>query len=103
MASASEKRSAPRQVFNKIIQYKLTVKEKETDRLVNKKLTGVCIDISQGGLRITSDFIIEQGQVLELSLPVDATDIFSPVFAEVMWSMPERGNISNGLRFLHTI
>ena len=102
MASVSERRSAPRQVFNKIIPYKLTVKEKETDRLVNRKFTGVCIDISKSGIRLTSDFIIEKGQVLELSLPVESTDVFSPVFAEVMWSMPESGYISNGLRFLQS-
>jgi len=101
MAPASKRRSEPRQVFNKIIQYKLTVKEKDSDRLVNRKLTGACIDISMSGIRLTSHFIIEKGQVLELSLPVASTDVLSPVFAEVMWSKPIKGSINNGLRFLY--
>jgi hypothetical protein len=103
MALASEeRRSEPRQAFDKIIQYNLTVKEKETDRLVNLKLTGVCIDISKSGMRLTSHFIIEKGLVLELSLPIDSTDVLAPVFAEVMWSKPEKVYVSNGLRLLHT-
>jgi hypothetical protein len=58
-----------------------------------------CLNISRGGMGITSRFELEEGKVLKLSIPFKQ-HVTLPVFAEVIWAKPEDDTFRAGMRFL---
>jgi hypothetical protein len=57
-------------------------------------------DICSDGLKVISDYPLEQGMVVRLGLPVRDLKTLIPVFAEVAWSVPADNRFRAGLRFL---
>lgn len=93
-----EKRAHSRKIFNQIVAFEVTIEE--SNKRINKRFMGLCLDISDGGLGLTTNSAFKKGDVLELFLPVNILDLTLPTFAEVMWSMPDDGHFRTGLRFL---
>ena len=61
---------------------------------------GMGVDLSPGGIGLTTDYPLHAGDVLKLFFPVGVGDASLPVFSEVMWSRPADGEYRAGLRFL---
>jgi len=93
----SEKRKSTRQPFSKEIDFEAMI--------AGVKRTGVarhrahCLDISEGGLGITTRFKPREGEVLKLLFPFKK-QVMLPVFAEVMWLEAETDTFRAGMRFL---
>src|SRR3990172_1197162 len=83
MTHAEEKRSDPRKSVNRTISFELLVTEK--NKLKNMQVKGLCSDISRQGLGLTTDRLLEQGNVLKLYFPVSELDTALPLYAKVMW------------------
>ncbi len=74
----------------------------ESRRIALKELQGICLDISDAGLGISTEHAMEKGQVLEIYIPFEDMDttVTIPVFAEVMWSISDNDHFRVGVRFL---
>ncbi|MBI5560620.1 MAG: PilZ domain-containing protein [Deltaproteobacteria bacterium] len=96
--TAEEKRADPRKSVNRTVSFELLVTEK--DKLKNVQVEGLCSDISRHGLGLTTDRVLEQGNVLKLYLPVSELDTSLPLYAKVMWSRPADARFKAGLRFV---
>lgn len=94
----SQKRSSDRKIFNKTIRFELSIME--SGQLKNIQYEGLGLDISQGGLGLTTDYALKEGEVLRLIFPINELDITLPIFAETVWSKPANGHCRAGLRFL---
>ncbi len=58
------------------------------------------VNISSHGLGMTSDYLLVQGMVVRISLPVEDPGITLPLFAEVTWVSRNLASYRAGLRFL---
>ena len=94
----SKKRLEERKSFHKIVNFGL--RAAESGRGENMCFSGESLDISGGGLGLTTECVLRKGDVLRLQLPVYDTDITIPVFAEVIWTKPADDRYRTGLRFL---
>jgi len=98
MNFSDEKRSTSRKTFKRpIFLEKVSF---ELKRAKNIRQSGVGLDISDGGLGLTSKFALRTGEVLKLSIPLLTSGISVPVFAEVRWVHPISRHFRTGLRFL---
>jgi hypothetical protein len=98
MAKYSENRSGSRECINQPVSFELS--EIESGRLRNIQKSGLGVDISAGGMGLTTDYQLHTGNVLKLYFPVAAGHAHLPVFTEVIWSRPADGGFKAGLRFL---
>ncbi len=94
----SEKRLSDRKILNKTIYFELSIME--SGQLKNIQFDGLGLDISQDGLRLTTECALKRGEVLKLIFPSNELGITLPVFAETVWSKPANGHFRAGLRFL---
>jgi hypothetical protein len=93
-----ERRSSSRRDFFKHVSFGTIIKK--PDKVENKEFSGLCVNISERGLGMTTDHALKKGNIIEINLPVQNTDTTVPVFAEVKWSEPSREHFRVGLRFL---
>ncbi len=61
--------------------------------------TGLGVDISQGGIGLITECLLEEGNLLKLYFPVAETKTNLPVYAQVMWAKPANGKFRAGLSF----
>ncbi len=61
---------------------------------------GQCLDISSYGLGLTTDCVLNKGEIVRISMPLKNTDNTLPVYAEVMWAKADSGHYRAGARFL---
>jgi Tfp pilus assembly protein PilZ len=94
---ASDKRISVRQPYTKEIKFEAMVAGAKKAGLARHHAR--CLDISQGGLGITTSFKPREGEILRLSIPIKR-EVTLPVFAEVMWITPEGAQYRAGMRFL---
>jgi len=70
--------------------------------LAGKRLPGSLVNISNGGLCITTRHRLGKGMVLKVSLPVSEISPAAPTLAQVMWVMNDTKHkeFRTGLRFI---
>jgi len=98
MNLSTENRRTARKTFKRTIF--LEKVSLELKRAKNIRRSGVGLDISNGGLGLTSKLAFKTGEVLKLSIPLLTSGISLPVFAEVRWVVPINRHFRTGLRFL---
>jgi hypothetical protein len=94
---ASEKRKSVRQPYSKQIDFEAMIAGTKKVGIAHHRAH--CLNISQGGLEITSGYKPREGEVLKLSIPFKK-EVMLPVFAEVMWITAEEDCFKAGMRFL---
>lgn len=93
-----EKRLSMRKAFPKPVRFEYSrIKNNRLEILMER---GNGVDISQGGLGITSHYDLKEKEILKLHIPIEETQITIPVIAEVIWSKPESSHFRVGLKFL---
>lgn len=92
-----EKRSEKRDKCDHNIQFELSGRHSDQ---YNRKFDGCCIDVSNYGAGILTEYKLEGSEVIKLYLPVKSTNSFMPVFAQVMWTETHNQRTRTGLRFL---
>ncbi len=90
-----ERRIAERKEFRSILDFKLSACQSGT---VTHKGRGV--DVSSSGIGITSQYLLAQGMVVQIELPLQEIGITLPLFAEVAWAVPVGESFRAGLSFL---
>lgn len=98
MEKKAEKRSNSRVAICQSLSFEMS--EKVSGRFRNVLAGGFGVDISLGGIGLTSDCFLKEGDVLKLFIPVAEANTRLPVYTEVMWSTPSDGEFRAGLRFL---
>lgn len=93
----SDKRKSVRQPFSKEIDFETMVAGRRKTGIAQHRAH--CLNISRGGLGVTTGFQPRDGEVLKLSIPF-RKHIELPVFAEVMWTKAEADRFRAGMRFL---
>jgi hypothetical protein len=70
--------------------------------LAGKRLSGSLLNISNGGLCITTRYRLDRDMVLKVNLPVSEIAPAAPTLAQVMWVMnhSKRKEYRTGLRFI---
>jgi len=91
-----ERRIAERKTFSFPVEYDLGVTGGEMEAIHSAQAQDICAD----GLRIVTDYPLEQGAVLRLNFPESGLQAPLPVFAEVAWATPADDRFNAGLRFL---
>jgi hypothetical protein len=97
MKHKSEKRLYDRKAFNQPLSFEISVLGEESR---NIRQSGIGTNISSDGLGMITNFSLQESSVLKTYLPVQGVDLSIPVFAEVMWSVPNGNLFRVGLRFL---
>ena len=67
----------------------------------NVQIEAMGIDISSGGIGITTRHAMSSGEVMKVSYPLNGDTITLPVYSEVVWSVLNEGGCRAGLRFLN--
>ena len=98
METALNKRECKRNAFNQTVNFELSCMEK--GRLGNVHKSGEAINISSGGIRLSTAYALKQGEILKLYLPAIARSATLPVFSEVVWVKQSGSHVMAGLRFL---
>ncbi len=92
-----ERRTAERKGFGYSIEFDLgAIAGKSGSKTCKVQAQDICSD----GLKVLSDYPLEQGMVVRLGLPVSGYEMLVPVFAEVAWTAPADNQVKAGLRFL---
>jgi len=94
----TEKRVHYRIPLNKYVCYELIKSMRSYDKKVY--YDGNCLNISQGGLCILTDFYLMKGDILKLLVPQNNLNLANPLFAKVIWSRYEKGSYRAGLKFI---
>lgn len=66
----------------------------------NALYDGCCIDISQGGICILTDFYLKKGDIIKLLIPINSLNLTNPIIAKVIWTRYEKGCYRTGLEFV---
>ncbi|HVO65415.1 MAG TPA: PilZ domain-containing protein [Syntrophales bacterium] len=98
MATKKQKRAFKRKIFNRTVNFELSALE--ASRRENVVMSGEAINISSGGIGLSTTCALRQGEVLRLYLPSVARSASLPVFSEVVWVRQSGGHVEAGLRFL---
>jgi len=92
---------AARQTVREPLPQTITFEMSErTGGFANNLLKGCGVDAGRGGIGLTTDHPLEEGDVIKLELPSALPGLNLPVLAEVVWAMPIHGKFRAGLRFL---
>jgi hypothetical protein len=59
-----------------------------------------CLDISRGGLGLSSSHRLRENQIVKISLPVKGFHATVPVLAEVSWVKADKNGNRAGVRYL---
>jgi len=98
MKNLPEKRSNHRKSLRHSVSFELSANE--SGRLTNLVEQGIGVDLSPGGMGMTTRYPLKGGEVVKLFFPLTDGETKLPVFTEVMWSAPDAGEYRAGLRFL---
>ena len=98
MENKTEKRSVNRVPIHESVSFEMTVRDLGLFKNVLAKGTGV--DISQGGIGLSTNYSLGIGDVLKINFLAACANISLPVYTEVTWSMSVDGKFRVGLRFL---
>jgi hypothetical protein len=98
MDTKEKKRALKRKIFTRPIIFELSAIE--DGRRENLLKSGEAINISSGGIGLSTTYALERGEVLKLYLPAIARSASLPVFSEVVWVRQAGGYVEAGLRFL---
>ena len=93
----SDQRRSRRSSFGQPVAFALC-KPEGNPRIIGN--IGFGVDISSGGLGVTTGYPLKKGDVLNIQLPVLDSATVLPVFSEVIWSIPASEEYRVGLRFL---
>ncbi|HET6464335.1 MAG TPA: PilZ domain-containing protein [Nitrospiria bacterium] len=83
------------------VTYEMSVHENSWQP-AEKPTRGTVVNVSTGGLCLTTDEALKVGQVLKMALPLPNVEATAPTLAEVRWVQKENptGIFQAGLRFL---
>jgi hypothetical protein len=97
-----ERRQVPRVVMRRPITYETGVLPEGQLMLAGKRLSGSLLNMSNGGICITTRYRLEKGIVLKVSLPVSEVSPAAPTLAQVMWVVNDgkHKEFRTGLRFI---
>ncbi|MCI0528170.1 MAG: PilZ domain-containing protein [Nitrospira sp.] len=97
-----ERRQVPRVTLRRAITYETGVLPDGQLMLAGKRLSGSLINISNGGICITTRRRLSKDMVLKVNLPVSEISPAAPTLAQVMWVMSntKRREYRTGLRFI---
>lgn len=98
MTTSPEKRSQNRIRVRQPLNFELTAFG--SGRLSNTLEQGRGVDLSVGGMGMTTSFPLNAGQIVRLVTPTAGAEPSLPVLTEVMWSRFDNGEFRVGLRFL---
>jgi PilZ domain len=87
-----------RKSINQLVNFELSCIGK--DRLGNVHKSGEAVNISSGGIRLSTAYVLKRGEILKLYLPAIARSATLPVFSEVVWVKQAGSHVMAGLRFL---
>ena len=91
-------RSHKRKLINLPINFELSCVGK--NRLENVPQSCEAINISSGGVKLSTTYALKRGEILKLYLPAIARSATLSVFSEVVWSKQAGSHVMAGLRFL---
>ncbi len=98
MDTRQKKRTFKRKIFNRPVNFELcAIAEGLRD---NIHMSGEAINISSGGIGLSTTCALKRGEILKLYLPAIARSAALPVFSEVVWVRQSGGCVEAGLRFL---
>jgi len=98
MGTQQKNRAYKRKIFNRRVNFELSAIA--DGRRENIHMSGEAINISSGGIGLSTTCALKQGEVLKLYLPALARSAELPVFSEVVWVRQAGGHVEAGLRFL---
>ncbi len=98
MDTNQKKRAFKRKIFNRPIEFELSAIE--TGRGENLHKSGEAINISSGGIGLSTTCALKLGEILKVNLPAIARSASLPVFSEVVWVRQVGAHVEAGLRFL---
>ncbi len=98
MKTKTEKRSTNRVAIHQRVSFEMS--DRESGRFKNILENGMGVDISQRGMGLCTDYLLKQGDILKVFVPLGIADTSLPVFTEVMWTTAADGRLRAGLRFL---
>jgi hypothetical protein len=93
-----EKRNISRTEFVHPISFDRVDNEAEPHK--NVSCQGLGVDISEGGLGLSTSHILEKGNVIRLLVPALGGKTALPVFSVIRWSEPVGTQFRVGLQFL---
>ncbi len=98
MDTNQKKRAFKRKIFNRPVEFELSaIEEGRSERIPR---SGEAINISSGGIGLSTTCTLKRGEVLKLYLPAIARSAALPVFSEVIWVRQAGTHVKAGLRFL---
>jgi c-di-GMP-binding flagellar brake protein YcgR len=97
-----ERRQIPRVALRRAITYETGALPDGQLLLAGKRLSGSLVNISNGGICITTRYRLNKDMVLKVNLPVSEISPAAPTLAQVMWvsGNPKRREYRTGLRFI---
>ena len=98
MKKYSIERSFSRKSIRKPVSFELSLMGPGQPGNILK--SGTSVDLSDGGIGLTTDYPLHKGDVVKLFFPVGEGNASLPVFTEVAWARPDDGEFRAGLRFL---
>jgi len=98
MGTKQKNRAYKRRKFNRLVNFELSAIA--DGRRENIHMSGEAINISSGGIGLSTTCELKRGEILKLFLPAIARSAALPVFSEVVWVRPAGGHVEAGLRFL---
>ncbi len=98
MDTRHNKRAVKRKIFNHPVRFELSAIEE--GRRENIHMSGDAMNISSGGIGLSTRCALKRGEVLKLYLPAIARSASLPVFSEVVWVRQAGAYVEAGLRFL---
>jgi hypothetical protein len=99
---AVERRQVPRVALRRAITFETGVLPDGQLMLAGRRLSGSLVNISNGGIGITTRCRLDRDMVLKVNLPVSEISPAAPTLAQVMWVLdsPKRREYHTGLRFI---
>jgi hypothetical protein len=98
MKNLSEKRTDQRKSLAQAVSFELSTVE--AGRIENVVIQGLGVDVSDGGMGMTTQYPLKGGEVVKIFFPVTEGETRVPILTEVMWSKYCAGEYRSGLRFL---
>lgn len=94
----SNTRSNSRHLYSEEIRFETMVTGAEMVR--SAQYRAHCLNISQGGLAISTAYKLRERQIVKLSLPLKGFDVTVPVLAEVLWVKAANRHNRAGVRYV---
>jgi hypothetical protein len=98
MKELEKRRNGERKELN----HRLTLERwgSSSESMANLHLEVQGVDISSGGIGISTMHTFRRGEVVKIEYALHGHDVTMPVYSEVAWCHSDNGNTRAGLRFL---